>query len=95
MIDEHNANAGDSQTEQRYDYDHNGVYRTPAEQKAHEQWVNDQIEWNKQQEAKEQRLEDEYFDLSDKMFEDGVSESEYNSMEKRQEEILDEVEPIN
>lgn len=95
LIDEHNANAGDSQTEQRYDYDHNGVYRTPAEQKAHEQWVNDQIEWNKQQEAKEQRLEDEYFDLSDKMFEDGVSESEYNSMEKRQEEILDEVEPIN
>ncbi|MDS3950485.1 hypothetical protein ACKI6Z_00420 [Staphylococcus epidermidis] len=38
--------------EQRYDYDHNGVYRTPAEQRAHEQWINDQIEWNdKQQQA--------------------------------------------
>lgn len=83
------------QNEQRYDYDHNGVYRTPAEQKAHEDWVNGQIEWNKKQEAKEQKLQDEYFDLSDKMYEDGVSESEYNSMEKRQEEILDEVEPIN
>ncbi|KKI56574.1 hypothetical protein [Staphylococcus haemolyticus] len=83
------------QNEQRYDYDNNGVYRTPEEQKAHEDWVNGQIEWNKQQEAKEQKLQDEYFDLSDKMYEDGVSESEYNSMEKRQEEILDEVEPIN
>lgn len=95
LIDPEDANAGDSQTEQKYDYDHNGVYRTPEEQKAHEDWVNGQIEWNKQQEAKEQKLQDEYFDLSDKMYEDGVSESEYNSMEKRQEEILDEVEPIN
>ena len=95
LIDPDDVNTGDSQTEQKYDYDHNGVYRTPAEQEAHEQWVNDQKEWSKQQEAKEQRLEDEYFDLTDKMYEDGVSESEYNSMEKRQEEILDEVEPIN
>lgn len=95
LIDPEDVNDADSQTEQKYDYDHNGVYRTPEEQKAHEDWVNGQIEWNKQQEAKEQKLQDEYFDLSDKMYEDGVSESEYNSMEKRQEEILDEVEPIN
>ena len=95
MIDPEDVNDADSQTEQKYDYDNNGVYRTPEEQKAHENWVNGQIEWNKQQEAKEQKLQDEYFDLSDKMYEDGVSESEYNSMKKRQEEILDEVEPIN
>ncbi|MDK7929367.1 hypothetical protein QP635_05555 [Staphylococcus hominis] len=95
LIDPEDVNDANSQTEQKYDYDNNGVYRTPEEQKAHEDWVNGQIEWNKQQEAKEQKLQDEYFDLSDKMYEDGVSESEYNSMEKRQEEILDEVEPIN
>ena len=27
------TNANNQQTQQRYDYDHNGVYRTPAEQK--------------------------------------------------------------
>lgn len=46
-----NQESQSQQSEQRYDYDHNGVYRTPAEQKAHEQWVNDQVEWSKQQEA--------------------------------------------
>lgn len=69
------------QTQQRYDYDHNGVYRTPAEQKAHEQWIKDQVEWNKQNETRKQKLQDEYFNLSDKMYEDGVSKAEYNSME--------------
>ena len=38
------TNANNQQTQQRYDYDHNGVYRTP-EQKAHEQWIKDQVEW--------------------------------------------------
>lgn len=42
------------QNEQRYDYDHNGVYRTPAEQRAHEQWVNDQNEWNDEQQQASQ-----------------------------------------
>lgn len=89
------TNANNQQTQQRYDYDHNGVYRTPAEQKAHEQWIKDQVEWNKQNETRKQKLQDEYFNLSDKMYEDRVSKAEYNSMEKRQDEILDEVRPIN
>ena len=89
------TNANNQQTQQRYDYDHNGVYRTPAEQKAHEQWIKDQVEWNKQNETRKQKLQDEYFNLSDKMYEDRVSKAEYNSMEKRQNEILDEVRPIN
>lgn len=42
------------QNEQRYDYDHNGVYRTPAEQRAHEQWINDQNEWNDEQQQTSQ-----------------------------------------
>lgn len=75
------TNANNQQTQQRYDYDHNGVYRTPAEQKAHEQWIKDQVEWNKQNETRKQKLQDEYFNLSDKMYEDGVSKAEYNSME--------------
>ncbi|NJH98360.1 hypothetical protein [Staphylococcus agnetis] len=83
------------QNQQKYDYDQNGVYRTPQEQQAHERWINDQVEWNKQREAREQKLQNEYFQLSDKMYEDGVSQAEYNSMEKRQEEILNEVTPIN
>lgn len=42
------------QNEQRYDYDHNGVYRTPAEQRAHEQWINDQNEWHDEQQQASQ-----------------------------------------
>ncbi|SUL96186.1 putative lipoprotein [Staphylococcus caprae] len=38
--------------EQRYDYDHNGIYRTPREQKAHERWIQDQIDWANQQKNK-------------------------------------------
>ncbi|MFS4463922.1 hypothetical protein ACMFKE_00680 [Staphylococcus haemolyticus] len=75
------TNANNQQTQQRYDYDHNGVYRTPAEQKAHEQWIKDQVEWNKQNETRKQKLQDEYFNLSDKMYEDGVSKAKYNSTE--------------
>ena len=48
------TNANNQQTQQRYDYDHNGVYRTPLEQKAHEQWIKDQVEWKKQNETRKQ-----------------------------------------
>ena len=95
VLKKQQTNANNQQTQQRYDYDHNGVYRTPLEQKAHEQWIKDQVEWKKQNETRKQKLQDEYFNLSDKMYEDGVSKAEYNSMEKRQDEILDEVRPIN
>lgn len=58
--------------------------------------VDRQIEADrKAQEEKEAKLQKEYFDLSDKMFEEDVSDEEYEAMEKRQNEILDEVEPIN
>ena len=58
--------------------------------------VDKQIEADrKAQEEKEAKLQKEYFDLSDKMFEEDVSDEEYEAMEKRQNEILDEVEPIN
>ena len=58
--------------------------------------VDRQLEEDKKaQDEKEAALQKEYFDLSDKMFEDDVSDEEYEAMEKRQEEILDEVEPIN
>ncbi|MCI2874758.1 hypothetical protein RJB92_01140 [Staphylococcus hominis] len=58
--------------------------------------VDKQIEDDrKAQEEKEAKLQKEYFDLSDKMFEEDVSDEEYEAMEKRQNEILDEVEPIN
>lgn len=53
-------------------------------------------EAEKAQEAKEAKLQDEYFELSDKMYGDEeYSDEEMEAMEKRQDEILDEVEPIN
>lgn len=53
-------------------------------------------EAEKAQEAKEAKLQDEYFGLSDKMYGDEeYSDEEMEAMEKRQDEILDEVEPIN
>ncbi|AKS69485.1 hypothetical protein RN70_08255 [Staphylococcus schleiferi] len=36
-----------------FDYDHNGVYRTPEEQKAHEKWIQDQLEWEEQHEKEQ------------------------------------------
>ncbi|EHR80362.1 hypothetical protein [Staphylococcus epidermidis] len=58
--------------------------------------VDKQLEENKKAQAeKEAELQKEYFELSDKMFEEDVSDEEYDAMEKRQNEILDEVEPIN
>ncbi|WP_353420312.1 hypothetical protein [Staphylococcus coagulans] len=47
------------------------------------------------QEKKEAALQKEYFELSDKMAEDNVSEEEYKDMEKRQDEILDQVQSID
>ncbi|MDW4174525.1 hypothetical protein QI188_11485 [Staphylococcus saprophyticus] len=53
-------------------------------------------EAEKAQKAKEEKLQDEYFGLSDKMYGDEeYSDEEMEAMEKRQDEILDEVEPIN
>ena len=53
-------------------------------------------EAEKAQEAKEAKLQEEYFVLSDKMYGDEeYSDEEMEAMEKRQDEILDEVEPIN
>ena len=53
-------------------------------------------EAEKAQEAKEAKLQEEYFRLSDKMYGDEeYSDEEMEAMEKRQDEILDEVEPIN
>lgn len=53
-------------------------------------------EAEKAQEAKEEKLQEEYFGLSDKMNGDEeYSDEEIEAMEKRQDEILDEVEPIN
>lgn len=58
--------------------------------------VDKQLEKNKKAQAKKKtELQKEYLELSDKMFEEDVSDEEYNAMEKRQNEILDEVEPIN
>lgn len=60
-----------------------------------EERVKDQ-EAEKAQKAKEEKLQDEYFGLSDKMYGDEeYSDEEMEAMEKRQDEILDEVEPIN
>lgn len=60
-----------------------------------EERVKEQEE-EKAQEAKEAKLQDEYFELSDKMYGDEeYSDEEMEAMEKRQDEILDEVEPIN
>ncbi|MFW3590132.1 hypothetical protein [Staphylococcus caprae] len=52
--EQHNASIAQQPTdnEQRYDYDHNGIYRTPREQKAHERWIQDQIDWANQQKNK-------------------------------------------
>lgn len=53
-------------------------------------------EAEKAQEAKEAKLQEEYFGLSDKMYGDEeYSDEEMEAIEKRQDEILDEVEPIN
>lgn len=58
--------------------------------------VDKQLEENKKaQSEKKTELQKEYLELSDKMFEEDVSDEKYNAMEKRQNEILDEVEPIN
>lgn len=58
--------------------------------------VDKQLEEDKKAQAeKEAELQKEYFDLSDRMYEDDVSDEEYEAMEKRQNEILDQVEPIN
>lgn len=62
---------------------------------ARQEYAKEQ-EAKKTQEAKEEKLQEEYFGLSDKMYGDEeFSDEEMEAMEKRQDEILDEVEPIN
>ncbi|MDW3865552.1 hypothetical protein QI362_09750 [Staphylococcus saprophyticus] len=54
MIDENHSPKDDS--EQTYDYENNGVQRTPSEQKAHEDWVNGQDEWMKASESEREEI---------------------------------------
>ncbi len=41
---------------EKKDYDNNGVYRTEQEQKAHENWVNGQVEWANASEAEKEQI---------------------------------------
>ncbi|WP_457833041.1 hypothetical protein [Staphylococcus aureus] len=41
---------------EKKDYDNNGVYRTKQEQKAHENWVNGQVEWANASEAEKEQI---------------------------------------
>lgn len=43
------------QEPQEYDYEGNGVYRTPKEEKTHGQWINEQHKW-KEQRMKKDRM---------------------------------------
>ncbi|MFH4917476.1 hypothetical protein [Staphylococcus cohnii] len=54
MIDENYSPEDDS--EQTYDYENNGVQRTPSEQKAHEDWVNGQDEWLNASESEREEI---------------------------------------
>lgn len=42
--------------EETYDYEDNGVYRTPKEQEAHEEWVNGQEKWNNASDAEKEEI---------------------------------------
>lgn len=55
--------------------------------------TSEESDSDSKQSAREAELEKEYFDLSDKMNQDGVSDADLKSMEQRQNEILDEVKP--
>ncbi|MGJ0283521.1 hypothetical protein ACRX5L_05585 [Staphylococcus ureilyticus] len=54
MLDENQSPDDDS--EQTYDYENNGVQRTPSEQKTHEDWVNGQDEWMKASESEREEI---------------------------------------
>ncbi|MBF2777845.1 hypothetical protein QI089_09455 [Staphylococcus saprophyticus] len=54
MLDENYSPEDNS--EQTYDYENNGVQRTPSEQKAHEDWVNGQDEWMKASESEREEI---------------------------------------
>lgn len=54
MLEENQA--PDVSSEQTYDYENNGVQRTPSQQKAHEDWVNGQNEWNNASEAEKTEI---------------------------------------
>lgn len=73
----------------------NGDMMATDQMEAYYQQERAKEETKKAQEVREQQLQEEYFELSDRMYEDDVSDEEYEAMEKRQNEILDQVEPIN
>lgn len=54
MLDENYSPEDDS--EQTYDYDNNGIQRTPIEQKAHEVWFNGQDEWMNASESEREEI---------------------------------------
>ena len=54
MLDENQSPDDDS--EQIYDYENNGVQRTPSEQNAHEDWVHGQDEWMKASESEREEI---------------------------------------
>lgn len=54
MLEENQA--PDVSSEQTYDYENKGVQRTPSQQKAHEDWVNGQNEWNNASEAEKTEI---------------------------------------
>lgn len=55
--------------------------------------MSEESDSDSEQSSREAELEKEYFELSDKMNQDGVSDEDLKSMEQRQNEILNEVEP--
>ena len=63
--------------------------------KAYEQMKKEEEAEEAKQEAKEEKLQDEYFGISDRLADEDLSGQEYEALEKRQDEILDEVEPID
>ncbi|MCD8906082.1 hypothetical protein K2V56_11605 [Staphylococcus chromogenes] len=57
--------------------------------------MSEESDSDSEQSSREAELEKEYFELSDKMNQDGVSDEDLKSMEQRQNEILNEVEPYS
>ncbi|NWK84554.1 hypothetical protein HYE69_07000 [Staphylococcus sp. GSSP0090] len=54
MLDENYTPEDDS--EKTFDYENNGVLRTPSQQKAHEEWVNGQDEWMNASESEREEI---------------------------------------
>lgn len=50
------ADIPDYNDEETFDYENNGIYRTPSQQEAHEDWVNNQDEWNNASESEKEKF---------------------------------------